>query len=79
VSVTQLPLIYCLGGKINVISLVTGVSYGPLNWLHRWIARTLFLAVIVHWSFFLREWWIADFVKLELEMIPVVKFGFGAW
>jgi NAD(P)H-flavin reductase len=79
VSVTQLPLIYCLGGKINVISLITGVSYERLNWLHRWIARTLFLTVIVHWSFFLREWWIADFVKLELEMMPVVKFGFGAW
>jgi hypothetical protein len=79
VSVTQLPLIYCLGGKINVISLITGVSYERLNWLHRWIARTLFLTVIVHWSFFFREWWIADFVKLELEMMPIVNFGFGAW
>jgi predicted ferric reductase len=79
VSVTQLPLIYCLGGKINVISLITGISYERLNWLHRWVARTLFLTVIVHWSFFFREWWIADFVKLELEMMPMVKFGFGAW
>ena len=79
VSVTQLPLIYCLGGKINVISLITGISYERLNWLHRWVARTLFLTVIVHWSFFFREWWIADFVNLELEMMPIVKFGFGAW
>jgi predicted ferric reductase len=79
VSVTQLPLIYCLGGKINVVSLITGISYERLNWLHRWIARTLFLTVIIHWSFFFREWWIADFVNLELEMMPIVKFGFGAW
>jgi ferredoxin-NADP reductase len=79
VSVTQLPLIYCLSSKVNVISLITGISYERLNWLHRWIARTLFLTVIVHWSFFFREWWIADFVKLELEMMPMVKFGFGAW
>jgi NAD(P)H-flavin reductase len=79
VSVTQLPLIYCLGGKINVISLITGISYERLNWLHRWVARTLFLTVIVHWSFFFREWWIADFVQLELEMMPMVKYGFGAW
>src|ERR1700722_12537757 len=79
VSVTQLPLIYCLSCKINVISLITGISYERLNWLHRWTARTLFLTVIVHWSFFFREWSIAEFVKLELEMMPVVKFGFGAW
>src|SRR5271170_3441765 len=79
VSVTQLPLIYCLGGKINVISFTTGISYERLNWLHRWVARTLFLTVIVHWSFFFREWWIADFVQLELGMMPIVKFGFGAW
>ena len=60
VSVTQLPLIYCLAGKINIISLVSGISYERLNWLHRWTARTIFLTLIVHWSFFLREWILAD-------------------
>ena len=79
VSVTQLPLIYCLSCKINVISLITGISYERLNWFHRWAARTLFLTVIVHWSFFFREWSIADFVKLEISMMPMVKYGFGAW
>jgi hypothetical protein len=79
VSVTQLPFIYCLSCKINVISLITGISYERLNWLHRWAARTLFLTVIVHWSFFFREWSIAKFVRLELEMMPMVKYGFGAW
>ena len=79
VSVTQLPLIYLLGGKMNLVSLITGISYERLNWLHRWIARTLFLTVIVHWSFFFREWWIADFVQLELGMMPMVKYGFGSW
>jgi ferredoxin-NADP reductase len=79
VSVTQLPLIYLLGGKTNLVSLITGISYERLNWLHRWIARTLFLTVIVHWSFFFREWWVAGFVKLELSMMPMVKYGFGSW
>jgi hypothetical protein len=79
VSVTQLPLIYCLSCKINVISLITGISYERLNWFHRWAARTLFLTVIVHWSFFFREWWIASFVQLEISMMPIVKYGFGAW
>lgn len=76
---TQLPLIYLLGSKINLVTLITGISYERLNWLHRWIARTLFLTVIVHWSFFFREWWIADFVSLELQMMTMVKYGFGSW
>jgi hypothetical protein len=79
VSVTQLPLIYLLAGKINLVSMITGISYERLNWLHRWVARMLFLTAIVHWSFFFREWWIANFVQLELEMMPMVKYGFGSW
>lgn len=79
VSVTQLPLIYVLSGKVNLIGLMTGISYERLNWLHRWVARTIFLTVIVHWSFFFREWDIADFVKLEITWMPMVKYGFGAW
>lgn len=79
VSVTQLPLIYVLSGKFNVISILTGISYERLNWLHRWIARTMFLTVIVHWSFFFREWDLAHFVKLEMDMMPMVNYGFGAW
>jgi ferredoxin-NADP reductase len=79
ISVTQIPLIYCLSCKINVISLITGISYERLNWLHRWVSRTLFLTVIVHWSFFFTEWSLADFVQMEFEMMPMVKWGFASW
>lgn len=79
VSVTQVPLVYALSCKINVISIVTGVSYERLNWLHRWVARTLFLTVIVHWAYFFHEWTLADFVKYQFEIMPMVKYGFGAW
>lgn len=79
ISVSQVPLIYCLSCKFNVISLLTGISYERLNWLHRWSALTLFLTVIVHWSFFFEEWSIANFVSMELSMMPMVKYGFGAW
>jgi ferredoxin-NADP reductase len=79
VSVTQVPFIYLLSCKFNPISILTGISYERLNWLHRWTARTLFLTIIVHWTFFFQEWVEADFVKLQLEMMPMVKYGFGAW
>lgn len=79
VSVTQLPFIYLLSCKFNPISILTGISYERLNWLHRWTARTIFLTLIVHWTFFYQEWVEADFVKLQLQMMPMVKYGFGAW
>lgn len=79
VSISQIPFIYLLSCKFNPISMLTGISYERFNWLHRWAARTVFLTVIVHWSFFFRGWDIANFVKLEIQMMPMVKYGFGAW
>lgn len=79
VTVSQIPFIYLLSMKFSPLTALTGTSYERINWLHRWAARTVFFTVIVHWSFFLREWWIADFVQLELQMMPMVKYGFGAF
>lgn len=79
ISVTQVPLLYALSCKFNVISIVTGISYERLNWLHRWVSRTLFLTVVVHWAYFFHEWTLADFVKYQLEIMPMVKYGFSAW
>ncbi len=79
VSVTQVPLIYLFAGKANFGTFFLGSSYMDLNWLHRWVSRTLFVTVTIHGSFFLREWIRADFVRLELEMMPMVKYGFGLW
>ena len=79
VSVTQVPFVFLLGGKVNIISLVLGSSYVDVNWLHRWVSRTLFVTVTIHGSFFLREWVRADFVQTELAMMPMVKYGLGLW
>ncbi|KAI7221035.1 hypothetical protein KC333_g1982 [Hortaea werneckii] len=79
VSITQIPLIFMLSTKFNLFSLLTGISYERLNWIHRWTARTVLLTVIVHWSFFFQEWVLADFVQLQLKMMPMVKYGFGAF
>ena len=79
VSVTQVPLVYLLASKVNIIAYLCGTSYERLNWLHRWVSRTLLITVTVHGSFFFAEWVRADFVQLELEMMPMVKYGLGAW
>jgi NAD(P)H-flavin reductase len=79
ISVTQVPFVFLLAGKVNLIGFLIGSSHERLNWLHRWVARTLFLTVTVHGSFFLAEWVRADFVTLELQMMPMVKYGMGSW
>ncbi|KAF7196907.1 Ferric reductase transmembrane component 4 [Pseudocercospora fuligena] len=79
VTVTQIPFIYLLSCKFNPISILTGISHERFNWLHRWAARTVFLTAIVHWSFFYTEWSLGDIVKMQIKMMPMVKYGFGAW
>ena len=79
VSVTQVPLIFLLASKVSIVGHLSGTSYERLNWLHRWVSRTLLITVTVHGSFFFTEWVRADFVPLELAMMPMVKYGLGAW
>ena len=79
VTVTQIPFIFLLSCKFNPISVLTGISYERFNWLHRWAARTMWLTAIVHWSFFYTEWSLAKIVTMQMDMMPMVKYGFGAW
>lgn len=79
ICVMQLPFIILLSAKVSIVGWLIGSSYERLNWAHRWAARTLFICVTVHGGFFLREWVRADFVALEIEMMPMVKYGMGSW
>jgi NAD(P)H-flavin reductase len=79
VSVTQVPLVYLLASKSSLIGFLAGSSHERLNWLHRWVSRTLLVTVTIHGSFFMAEWVRADFVELEIWMMPMVKYGLGAW
>lgn len=79
VSVTQVPLVYLLAMKSSIIGFLSGSSHERLNWLHRWVSRTLLITVTIHGGFFWREWWMADFISLELSIMPMVKYGLGAW
>lgn len=79
VTVMQVPLLYLLASKTNVLAFIAGTSYERLNWLHRWVARTMFVTATVHGFHFWSEWVIADFVDLELQMMPIIKYGLGGW
>ncbi|OAX32318.1 hypothetical protein K503DRAFT_702225, partial [Rhizopogon vinicolor AM-OR11-026] len=48
VAASQIPLVAALGTKNNIVSLVTGISYDKLNYIHRMMARTCFTLLCVH-------------------------------
>jgi hypothetical protein len=43
-----LPIMVALAGKVNVVSLLTGISYARLNVWHRYVAFVVYALVIVH-------------------------------
>ncbi|KAL6404191.1 ferric reductase (metalloreductase) [Ilyonectria robusta] len=79
VSLCQLPLLYLLAMKVNVVGFLIGTGHERLNWLHRWVARTMFVTATVHGFHFWTLWVRADFVAFELQIMPLVKYGIGAW
>ncbi|KAH0828785.1 putative ferric reductase [Lanmaoa asiatica] len=48
IAASQFPLVTALGTKNNVVSLVTGVGYEKLNYLHRVTARSCFALLLIH-------------------------------
>ncbi|KDN64822.1 putative ferric reductase like transmembrane component [Colletotrichum sublineola] len=79
VTLMQMPLVFLLAMKANPVSLIAGVSHERLNWLHRWVGRTMFVTATVHGFHFWTEWVRADFVEAQLRILPSIKYGLGAW
>ena len=79
VTLMQFPLVYLLSTKVNVIGFLTGSSHERLNWLHRWVARTMFVTATVHGFHFWTMWVRAEFLDYALEIMPLVKYGLAAW
>lgn len=80
VTLTQLPILYLLASKSSVLGRIVGSSYERLNWLHRWVARTMFVTASIHGWHFWTEWVRADIVQEELELMSyMVNYGLAAW
>ncbi|KAI0379559.1 ferric reductase like transmembrane component-domain-containing protein [Hypomontagnella monticulosa] len=79
IAATQMPFVYMLASRANVIALIVGTSYEKLNWLHRWVARTMFVTATVHGFVFYDSWLQDGSLEFELEIMPMIKYGFGAW
>lgn len=78
-TIMQMPFLYLLAMKVNPIGLLTGISHERLNWLHRWVGRTMLITATVHGFYFWTVWVRGDFVEWQLRILPRTKEGLGAW
>lgn len=79
VTIAQLPLIFLLAGKNNLIGYVTGVSYERINWLHRWCARCLLLTATIHMGYFFADWAPYNYIGTQLKENTLAWKGMVAW
>lgn len=79
VTLGQLPLIFLLAGKNNIVGYLSGVSYERLNWLHRWCARCMLLTATIHMGYFFSSWDRYDFIPYKLKNDQISWKGLVAW
>ncbi|KAH7075506.1 ferric-chelate reductase [Paraphoma chrysanthemicola] len=79
VTVAQLPLIFLLAGKNNIIGYLSGVSYERLNWLHRWCARTMLLTATIHMGYFFTSWARYNYIGWKIKNDNISWKGLTAW
>ncbi|KAF2281405.1 uncharacterized protein EI97DRAFT_429444 [Westerdykella ornata] len=79
VTIGQLPLIFLLAGKNNILGYLTGVSHERLNWIHRWCARCMLLTATLHMGYFFSDWAPYDYIGPQIKEDPIVWKGLAAW
>lgn len=79
VTLCQLPLIFLLAGKRNIIAVLIGSSYERINWLHRWISRCFLLTTTIHMGYWFADWAPYDYIGVKVRTDPITKHGVIAW
>ncbi|KAF2404741.1 hypothetical protein EJ06DRAFT_470640 [Trichodelitschia bisporula] len=80
VAIAQMPLLFLLAGKHNVIGWLSGMSYERLAWLHRWAARCFLLTTFLHFGYWLADWWPYGAWKYQkMAGDPITKHGIIAF
>lgn len=79
ITLAQLPLLFLLAGKNNIIGFLTGVSHERLNWLHRWFARCMLLTATIHMGYFFSAWAPFDYIGPQIRQNTIVQKGMVAW
>ncbi|KAI6000848.1 hypothetical protein EDD15DRAFT_2362320 [Pisolithus albus] len=77
ITVSQIPFVYILASKNNVVGMLVGVGYEKLNYLHRNIGRLVVVGANVHALGYVYKWSVAGKLSVELAQ-PFVRWGLVA-
>ncbi|KAF2845111.1 hypothetical protein T440DRAFT_283945 [Plenodomus tracheiphilus IPT5] len=79
ITLTQVPLVYLLSAKRGPVSLVAGISYERINYIHRWVGRILFLSATMHAGIMKASISTSDIIRSRDKSIGIVRYGVGAY
>lgn len=79
ITMCQLPLLFLLAGRQNIVGLLTGFGYERLNWLHRWAARCLLLTTTLHMGYWFADWAPYGYIRVKVTTDSITKHGLIAW
>jgi hypothetical protein len=79
ISICQLPLLFLLSGRKNIVGMFTGFGYERLNWLHRWAARCLLFTATIHMGYWFADWAPYNYISVKVTTDPITKHGVIAW
>lgn len=79
VTLAQLPLVFLMSGKANIVCWLTGSSYERVNWIHRMAARVMLITATLHMGFFFRSWDRYDYIATKIGNDVHTRRGLGAF
>lgn len=79
ITACQLPLLFLLAGKRNLIGYLIGCSYERINWLHRWAARCMLLTTTLHMAYWFMDWARYDYISTRVATDVMTRQGLACW
>ncbi|KAF7364517.1 Ferric reductase transmembrane component 5 [Mycena venus] len=74
IAISQVPFIFALGTKNNVVGIFLGMGYEKLNFLHRFVARLAIISAHLHGLGYIYKWCLANNFMQEIAQ-PKNYFG----
>ncbi|OAX40394.1 hypothetical protein K503DRAFT_687604 [Rhizopogon vinicolor AM-OR11-026] len=76
VAMSQIPIVYLLATKNNLLGMLIGVGYEKLNYIHRFAGIILVVASNVHSIGYIYEWTLDGTISDRIRHDPMVQWAF---